>query len=267
LISVTRTVDLPAPPASVWPFLTESGDWSRWWGAGSIIDAVPGGRMLIVYPNGQTAVGEVVAVDPPHRITFTYGYDRPDPPIPPGGSSVTIELVPIAGGTRLTLRHDVDDKAVADQHAPGWRYQLGLFRSLVAHERHAAGLPDRIDRWHEAWTITDPEARRSALATVVTDDVRVAEPTALLDGLEDLHGFIAQSQQHLPGSVQRTGPPLLSGDQAVWPWRLEVRDVVVVGVSVARLAVDGRFTTVTGFWGETPPGVPTSRVEDAGRSR
>jgi uncharacterized protein YndB with AHSA1/START domain len=65
----------------VFRYFTDADRWAAWWGQGSTIDARPGGRVFVRYPNGVEAAGEVVAVDPPAKITFTYGYlkDAPGP--------------------------------------------------------------------------------------------------------------------------------------------------------------------------------------------
>ena len=62
-----RTIVIGAPPATVFRYFTDSPRWAAWWGAGSTIDARPGGRVLIRYPGGVEAAGEVVEVNPPDR--------------------------------------------------------------------------------------------------------------------------------------------------------------------------------------------------------
>src|SRR4051794_39389683 len=81
---------------------------AAWWGAGSTIDARPGGQLRIRYPDGTEAQGEVVAVRPPQEIVFTYGYAS-GTPMPPGGSTVTIRLERATDGTRLHLTHAFAD--------------------------------------------------------------------------------------------------------------------------------------------------------------
>src|SRR6267378_1098491 len=101
--SVTRDLTICAPVEAVWHYLSTEEGWAAWWGPGSSIKAVPGGPMQIVYPNGQTAEGTVQEVEPPRRIVFTWGFDRPDPVIPLEGSLVEITLDATDGGTRLHL--------------------------------------------------------------------------------------------------------------------------------------------------------------------
>src|SRR5579871_4596733 len=99
-----RTVEIQAKPETVFRFFTDSARWASWWGAGSTIDARPGGKVYIRHPNGVETVGEVLEVLTPERIVFTYGYAS-GKPVPPGGSQVTIHLEEEPKGTRLHLLH------------------------------------------------------------------------------------------------------------------------------------------------------------------
>ena len=132
--SLEREVVICASRATVFRYFTESERWARWWGQGSRIDPRPGGAMLIVYPGGSTAEGTVESIEPVERIVFTYGYNRPDTPIPPGGSRVTITLTETKAGTRVVLKHDVATEAIRGEHAAGWRYQMSVFADVVSRE-------------------------------------------------------------------------------------------------------------------------------------
>src|SRR4051812_34560192 len=131
--ALERTVTIGAPPATVFRYFTDDARWAAWWGAGSTIEARPGGRVYIKYPGGVEVSGEVLEIQPPDRLVFTYGFNS-GTPIPPGASRVTIELSPTAEGTRLTLAHAFADEAVRDHHIQGWRYQLSVFANVVADE-------------------------------------------------------------------------------------------------------------------------------------
>jgi uncharacterized protein YndB with AHSA1/START domain len=259
--SVTRDITICARVETVWDYLSTDDGWAAWWGAGSSIKAVPGGSMQIVYPNGQTAEGTVQEVEPPRRIVFTWGFDRPDAMIPLEGSLVEITLDVIDGGTRLRLVHRVADEAAARAHRTGWRYQLGLFRSLLSRDVLGRGLADRIDRWHSVWGVTDAAERRRTLEEIATADLIVDESMAALSGIDDLDEWIAQSQAQFTATVRRTGPPAVSADRATWDWELMAGDATIAtGRSTADLVSDGRFRRITSFWLSAPPGFPTSVV-------
>jgi uncharacterized protein YndB with AHSA1/START domain len=152
-----RTLVIEATRTIVFQFFTDTARWAAWWGAGSVIDARPGGRMLIRYANGVQVLGEVLEIAEPERIVFTYGYES-GKPIPPGGSRVTIRLEAVDSGTRLYLAHAFAEADVRDQHLQGWRFQLSLFANLVADEVNA-GAPDLADAWFAAWSITNGTER------------------------------------------------------------------------------------------------------------
>src|SRR3954462_5276955 len=87
-----RSLTIQAPRETVFRFFTDSARWAAWWGAGSTIDARPGGQVRILHPGGAEVIGEILTVEPPDRLVFTYGYASGNP-IPPGASTVTIELM------------------------------------------------------------------------------------------------------------------------------------------------------------------------------
>ena len=132
-VRLDRTIVIRARPATVFEFFTSTPDWAAWWGAGSTIDARPGGQLLIRHPNGVEVTGEVIDVRAPERIVFTYGYAS-GKPIPPGGSQVTIRLDGHPAGTLLQLTHEFSDAGARDHHVQGWRFQLSLFANAVAME-------------------------------------------------------------------------------------------------------------------------------------
>jgi uncharacterized protein YndB with AHSA1/START domain len=164
-----RVLVIQASRETVFRFFTDEARWAAWWGAGSTIDARPGGRVVIRYPNAVEAWGEVLEVAAPERITFTYGYAS-GTPIPAGGSRVTIRLDAEGARTRLHLTHQFADAAVRDEHVQGWRYQLSLFANAVANEVYAQA--DRsVDAWFEAWSESDSATRDGTLSRIANRDV------------------------------------------------------------------------------------------------
>src|SRR4029450_11011246 len=108
-------------------YFTDSALWAAWWGAGSTIEARPGGRMLIRHNNGVEVVGDVLEGDPPRRIVFTYGYATSAQQPKPGGSQVTIQLEPRGTSTRLQLTHAFAEVAHREAFVQGLRDQLSVF--------------------------------------------------------------------------------------------------------------------------------------------
>lgn len=148
-----RTVVIRARPETVFGFFTDSERWAKWWGLGSRIDPKPGGEVLIVHPNKVESVGEIVEIQAPRHLVFTYGYAS-GKPIPPGSSRVTINLEPHADGTRLHLLHEFADLAAREEHVQGWRFQLSVFGNVVANEAYSKAV-DGVDTWFRAWAIVD----------------------------------------------------------------------------------------------------------------
>lgn len=120
-IVVTRHV--AAPPETVYSYLTESAKWSRWQGTEATIEARPGGIFLIKMPNGATARGEFVELIPDEKVVFTWGWvDHPG--VPPGSSTVEIEITVVDNGSLVTLTHrDLPDDEV-EIHTKGWSRYL-----------------------------------------------------------------------------------------------------------------------------------------------
>jgi uncharacterized protein YndB with AHSA1/START domain len=143
--SVERTISIAASPETVWEFLVDGEKATRWMGTSATIDAKPGGTYRCEVLPGNTAEGEVVELDPPRRLVFTFGWSQGGEeatPVPPGSSTIEIELIPEDGGTRLRFVHrDLPNAAAVESHAHGWDHYLA--RLAVA----AAGGDPGADPW------------------------------------------------------------------------------------------------------------------------
>jgi hypothetical protein len=206
--------------------------------------------MRIRYPNGATASGEVVEVVPDERVVFTFGYDDPGKPIPPGGSRVTITLEDAKGGTRLQLLHETADAAVRDAHVPGWRYQLALLANVAAREQHAEAAT-LVDRYFTLWSEADPAVRRHGLRSTVTDDVDFRDAFGCTSGRDELGDQIAAALMHMPGiRLVRSGDVRQCQGTAIVDWTAQGPDGQPrgAGTNVFGLAPDGRIARVVGFW-------------------
>src|SRR6185312_3603576 len=77
---------------------------------------------------GHTARGEFVEIDAPRRLVFTWGWDpgKDGPsPVPPGSSTIEIELIPDGDGTLLRFTHgDLPSEESAESHGTGWDHYL-----------------------------------------------------------------------------------------------------------------------------------------------
>ncbi len=237
-----RSVLIRATPETVFRFFTDSARWAKWWGAGSTIDAKPGGKVYVRHAEGTESLGEVLEVRAPEMIAFTYGFASGQP-IPPGGSRVTIRLEPDKAGTRLNLLHEFQEAGPRDEHVQGWRFQLSLFANVVANEAYA-GATATVDAWFNAWTVADERAREELLGKVVTPGIRFRDRFSLLDGLADLTAHIGASQRFMPGiGLARKGDLRHCQGTALVDWIAAGSDGVprMWGTSVLEFAPDGRI--------------------------
>jgi uncharacterized protein YndB with AHSA1/START domain len=238
-----RSIVIQARPETVFRFFTDSERWAKWWGAGSTIDARPGGKVLILHPGGVETLGEVLESQPPHRIVFTYGYASGNL-IPPGASRVTISLEAAGGGARLHLLHEFEDAAARDQHVQGWRFQLSVFANIVANEVFADAA-NVVDGWYEAWTVTDDQAREQAFRKVASPEVSFRDRYSVLDGLTDVSAHAGAAQRFMPGiSLRRNGEVRQCQGMVLSDWVAEGREAFS-GTSVFVLSPDGRITSAT----------------------
>jgi uncharacterized protein YndB with AHSA1/START domain len=244
-----RTLTIRAPRTTVFAFFTDSPRWAAWWGAGSTIDPRPGGRVHIRHPNGVEAGGEVLEIEAPARLVFSYGFAS-GKPIPLGASRVTLTCEAHPRGTVVRLVHEFDDAAARDEHVQGWRYQLSLFANVVANELHG-GVSARIDDWHAAWAEPEASARERLLASIATPDVRFRDRFSAVEGVDELVPHIAATQRFMPGmTLRRDGDVRHCQGMVLADWVASSAEGQERGrgTSVFILDADGRIESVTGFW-------------------
>jgi uncharacterized protein YndB with AHSA1/START domain len=124
---VEREIRVEAVPETVFPFFTDPEKMVRWMGVGATLDPRPGGVFSLNMVEEYFMEGEYLAVEPHSRVVFTWGYGFfPDDsnPLPPGSSTVEVELVPEGEATLVRLTHRVPAE-LTDFHAMGWENYLG----------------------------------------------------------------------------------------------------------------------------------------------
>jgi len=135
-LSVERVIAIDASPETVWQLLVDPEQARRWWGLGATFDARPGGVFRMLVTPGNSAAGEFVEVDPPRRLVYTWGWEEggggPNV-VPPGSTTVEIDLIPEGRGTTLRLVHrGLPSQASAESHTGGWDHYLGRLRIAAA---------------------------------------------------------------------------------------------------------------------------------------
>jgi uncharacterized protein YndB with AHSA1/START domain len=248
LYRLQRTVVIKARPETVFRLLTDSVRWAAWWGAGSTIDARPGGKIYIRHPNGVETLGEVLEVHPPEQIVFTYGFAT-GRPIPRGSSRVTIRLEPDGVGTRLHLLHEFEEPAPRDEHVQGWRFQLSLFSNLVANEVFADAARS-VDEWFRAWMISEEKVRAVCFARIVTPEIQFRDRFSLLEGLADLTAHAGAAQRFMPGIyLERTGDVRQCQGTVLADWIAVDKESKerMSGTSVFVFSAEAKIDSVTSF--------------------
>ena len=245
--SMQRTVIIRAIPEVVFHFFTDSARWAKWWGPGSTIDPRVNGRVYIRHPNGIEATGEILAINPPSSIVFSYGYAK-NPALLPGSSRVTIFLAAHPLGTELRLSHDLADERMRDEHVQGWRFQLSLFANAVADEVNV-NVASLVDAWFDAWADPDEKSREATLHRIASPDVTMADRYSCLTSIPDVQAHIGASQRFMPGiRMRRTGNVRHCQGWVLADYEATGSDgnIVMQGSNVFVMGMDGRIERVVG---------------------
>jgi len=116
--------DLPDPPAAVWGALTERERLRDWFPCDVVVDGDEwrvGAAISFPFPEEvieMTLTGEVLEVEEPHRLAYTWGDE-----------TLRFELIPHEGGTRLVLVNELEPGGAA-RNAAGWENCLDLLAGI-----------------------------------------------------------------------------------------------------------------------------------------
>jgi uncharacterized protein YndB with AHSA1/START domain len=131
---VEREVAIAAGPETVWEFLVDPEKLVRWMGVDAVVEPEPGGLYRVEVHPGTFARGEFVELDRPRRVVMTWGWEPgAQSNLPPGASTVAIDLVPEGDGTVLRLTHELPSAHVG-RHGEGWEHYLGRLRLAAEGE-------------------------------------------------------------------------------------------------------------------------------------
>ena len=146
------SIDIEATPEVVFEFLVTDSGMTSWMGQWASLDPVPGGRFAVDIA-GYPARGSFLEVDPPRRVTLSWGFAGNED-LPPGSSTVSFELTPISAGTRVEVIH----RGLPDEDVPG--HATGWSHFLPRLARAAVGEQLQPDDWTPAVQLTT--TRRSS---------------------------------------------------------------------------------------------------------
>ena len=133
----------PADAQTVFAFLTRPENIAKWWGPEGMtcpeldMDLTERGPWRSTMMNAEggryTVSGEVLEVEPPYRVEFTWGW-HDDSGRRGHESHVTFEVTPAAeGGAVFKLTHaDLPDEESAGNHEQGWTSALRKLERALA---------------------------------------------------------------------------------------------------------------------------------------
>jgi uncharacterized protein YndB with AHSA1/START domain len=143
-------VVIPAPPEEVFRWFVRPELLVRWIGISAQLEPRPGGRFRFEITDGQWCSGRYLEVVPGRRVVVTWGWDSGAIPVPPGSSTVTVDLLEHPEGTLVRLVHRDLAPELRPLHAEGWSRFLPRLAAVVAGrdpgaDPAASGLPASLE--------------------------------------------------------------------------------------------------------------------------
>ena len=122
---VRREVQIAAPPATVFAFLTDPDKILQWLGTEATVEPHTGGIYLVNVGGRHLARGQFTEVIPVHRLAYTFGWEGREK-TPPGSSLIEIDLIDHGDGTLVRMTHSgLPDAEECASHAEGWAHYFG----------------------------------------------------------------------------------------------------------------------------------------------
>jgi uncharacterized protein YndB with AHSA1/START domain len=115
--------DLRHPPEKVWPALTDPvhlREWAPFDADHSLTSVGPVKLTTVGAPKPMVSESKVKRADAPRLLEYTWG-----------DHEMRWELEPLAGGTRLTLWHNIERNYIA-MGAAGWQICFDVLEALLA---------------------------------------------------------------------------------------------------------------------------------------
>jgi uncharacterized protein YndB with AHSA1/START domain len=132
---VEREIRVDASPETVFEFFVDPKKMVRWKGRRAELDPRPGGIYRVEISDEAIARGEYVAIEPPTRVAFTWGWEGQESgphAVEPGSTRVEVTLEPDGDGTLVRLRHFDLPPEARELHGEGWQLFLGRLAEAAA---------------------------------------------------------------------------------------------------------------------------------------
>ena len=134
---------IAASPATVFSFFSDAARWMRWQGVEAEIELAPGGVFRMNVRGDGFASGRFLEVVPDRRLRFTWGWERDTLGVPPGSTTVEIDLESDGDGTLLRLTHSRLPGRSVPSHRDGWKHYVGRL-VVVAEGGDPGGDPSVV---------------------------------------------------------------------------------------------------------------------------
>lgn len=126
------TVDIGATPAEIWRALTHPQmTRSYYYGTDIVSDWTVGSRWTSESGDELYLEGEIVEVDPPHRLVQTFRVAIGEPAAVEPSSMVTWEVTPMGDGSQLHLVHEGIGPLTMEYTEDGWEHILAGLKALL----------------------------------------------------------------------------------------------------------------------------------------
>lgn len=119
---LTASIHIAAAPERVFEYFVRADAMIRWLGEHAALDPRAGGEFSVDI-RGVPVRGRYLEIEPPHRLIISWGHAGSDR-IPPGATTVEVQLSPADGGTLVTVRHTGLPEPEATAHKRGWVFFL-----------------------------------------------------------------------------------------------------------------------------------------------
>lgn len=194
-VRVTREFDHPID--RVWRAVTSPEHLAKWFPSEVEIDIVPGSEIRFGSFEAEAAHGQVLEVEPPHHLAFSWDTDR-----------LEFDLRSTDAGTTFVLTHFFDDRAGAASFATGWEKCLTALSDLLESNspRPSSRGADRHEELVTRFGLDRPRVTRTSAGWLVRFERQLVCPADvawnLFFGIDPATG----EQRQAPGVGKRFHP-------------------------------------------------------------
>ena len=199
-IVVERLLD--TNPEETFALLTEPARLRRWQAVSAAVDLRVGGDYRFTVMPGSIAIGSITEIDPGKRLVMSWGWADSDE-VPPGSSTLLVELEPEGEQTRVRFTHEGLVGVWAERHHDGWSYHLDRLVEVAAgvEPDHRVWDPGSDDLDHLSVAEATWEACRQQLIGLTADDQEQATPCAEFN----LHELVVHLRNSIEGLAACAG--------------------------------------------------------------